>query len=502
MTHSNDRMPVIVGVGEVTDRPTNIEDARDPFALMVAAIRSAERDAGCPVVPFMDSLDIVNQVSWPVADPEGVLCGLLACKPRHVSYGPVGGETPIRFLHDAALRIHRGEARIAVVCGGEAEHSVRMAERTQHALPWLPRDISVTPPRSADFQSERARKLGLDRPVHVYPLYENATRVRWGQTFAEAQAESGCLWEINARTAATRPGAWLKTNFSATEIVTPSPDNRLVAWPYTKLMVANPVVNQAAALIMMSHAAAVECGVPRERMIHIWGGCASAEHDDLLQRPRYDTSTAQTRVLDHALRLLDEGGVTTFDAIELYSCFPVVTKMARRVLGTPLATPTTVAGGLTFHGAPLNNYMSHAAVAMVQMLRGAEQKGTGLLYGQGGYLTKHHSLVLGRSPTPSLLLDEHYRLPAPVSVGPPIVDEDYRGNCTVETGTVFFDQQNRPQRGVVIVSTPMGTRSIAAVLPRESSMARMMSRDDDLIGARGRLVMAEDHVPEFQFDRA
>ena len=66
---------------------------------------------------------------------------------------------------------------------------------------------------------------------------------------------------------------------------------------------------------------------------------------------------------------LVEGDGKKFDAIELYSCFPCVPKMARRTLGLGPDVKPTVTGGLTFFGAPLNTYMTHAAVAMVRKLR-------------------------------------------------------------------------------------------------------------------------------------
>ena len=85
--------------------------------------------------------------------------------------------------------------------------------------------------------------------------------------------------------------------------------------------------------------------------------------------------------------------------LELYSCFPVVPKMALRRLGLPPGTPVSAAGGLTFHDAPLNNAMTHGAAACVRALRNADT--LALLYGQGGTLTWHHALVLGREPAPS-----------------------------------------------------------------------------------------------------
>src|SRR3546814_2537538 len=68
------------------------------------------------------------------------------------------------------------------------------------------------------------------------------------------------------------------------------------------------------------------------------------------------------------------GDAKRFDHVELYSCFPVVPKMALRTLGLDASSCTpTVAGGLTFFGGPLNNYMSHAVCAMVRILRAAPQ---------------------------------------------------------------------------------------------------------------------------------
>ena len=65
------------------------------------------------------------------------------------------------------------------------------------------------------------------------------------------------------RVAAENPNSWLKKHFSPDEITTPTPDNRLIAWPYTKLMVANPTVNMGGAILMTSLAKARAAGIPR-----------------------------------------------------------------------------------------------------------------------------------------------------------------------------------------------------------------------------------------------
>src|SRR6202012_2854330 len=242
------------------------------------------------------------------------------------------------------------------------------------------------------------------RPVSVYPFYEAATAAHWGQTPREAMAESGALWSAYSEAASDNPNAWLKRRFTPEEITTASADNRLIAWPYTKLMVANPTVNMGGALLMTSLAKARAAGISEDRLIHVWGGASAEEPRDYLERDQFVESHAQNAVLGAVMNLAGGNG-KAFDAIELYSCFPCVPKMARRTLGLGSELKPTVTGGLTFFGAPLNTYMTHAACAMVRKMR--DGAGLGLLYGQGGFVTKHHALVLSREQPREAMRQAH-----------------------------------------------------------------------------------------------
>src|SRR3954462_7276984 len=168
-----DRIPVIVGVGEIVDRPKEVTDGLEPLDLLEQALRRAEADAGAKLLDEVQSLDVVNFLSWRYRDPEQLLAQRLGIRPAHRHYGPVGGESPIRYLHEAALRIARGECEVAVVCGAEAQSSATKAERAGVTLPWTPFAHDVEEPkRGAAFQKPLAVKLGVFRPVSVYPLYE------------------------------------------------------------------------------------------------------------------------------------------------------------------------------------------------------------------------------------------------------------------------------------------------------------------------------------------
>src|SRR5712671_6477844 len=274
---SEDRIPVIVGVGEIVDRPKEITDGLEPLTLLEQALWRAEADSGGKLLGDIGSLDVVNFLSWRYRDPEKQLADRLGIKPAHLYYGLVGGESPIRYLHQAAQRIARGECSVAAVCGAEAQSTATKAERAGVTLPWTPFAHDVPEPkRGAAFQKPMAVTLGVFRPITVYPLYEAATSAHWGQTPHEALAESGELWSRYSAVAARNPQSWMKRAVTADTITTPTPDNRLIAWPYTKLMVANPTVNMGGALLMTSLAKARAAGIAEDRLVHVWGG-ASAE---------------------------------------------------------------------------------------------------------------------------------------------------------------------------------------------------------------------------------
>src|SRR6266702_1771224 len=494
---SEDRIPVIVGVGEITDRPKEIADGLEPLALLEAALRRAEADSGGKLLGEIGSLDIVNFLSWRYRDPEKLLAGRLGITPKHAYYGPVGGESPIRYLHQAAQRIARGECSVAAVCGAEAQSTATKAERAGAKLPWTPFAHDVEEPkRGAAFQKPLAVKLGVFRPVTVYPFYEAASSAHWGQTPREAMAESGTLWSRYSDAAAQNPNAWLKRRFAPDEITTPTADNRLIAWPYTKLMVANPMVNMGGALLLTSLAKARAAGIAEDKLVYPLGGASAEEPRDYLLRDQFYESHPQNAVLK---AVMDLAGGDAFEAIELYSCFPCVPKMARRTLGLGAEVQPTVTGGLTFFGAPLNTYMTHAACAMVRRVRDGAK--LGLLYGQGGFVTKHHSLVISKTPPREALTQEtsvQTEADRNKRAVPEFVTEP-SGRGKVESFTVLYGRNGDVEHGVVMLRTADERRTLARTPADDTAtLAHLLDMDRTPVGSLGDITIATDGVPEWR----
>ena len=60
-----ERIPVIVGVGQINDRPEDPEQGLDSVGLMEAALRRADEDAGGGWLTALDVISTVDQISFP-----------------------------------------------------------------------------------------------------------------------------------------------------------------------------------------------------------------------------------------------------------------------------------------------------------------------------------------------------------------------------------------------------------------------------------------------------
>lgn len=58
-----ERIPVIVGVGQINDRPADPDQGLDPLGLMEAALRLADEDAGGGWLAALDGISTVDQIT-------------------------------------------------------------------------------------------------------------------------------------------------------------------------------------------------------------------------------------------------------------------------------------------------------------------------------------------------------------------------------------------------------------------------------------------------------
>ena len=485
----NERIPVIIGIGQLNDRPEDPDNGLDSMTLMEAALRLAEQDARVDLLSRIDSLAVVDQISFRNLNPiNQTLADAVGATPGicYQSEAP-HGDTPIRLLNEAANRIGAGEISLAAIVGAEALRTAggRLAK---HGIPQT--DVFEGVRAEQKREPGYLQQHGLKAPIDVYPLYENAARAAYGQTLAEGQAESAAIWAQFSEVAAANEGAWVRKAVSAEQIKTSDESNRPIAFPYNKLMVANAAVNQGAGFLVASLAEARRLGIVEDRLIYIGMGAAAKEPANILHRDRYDCSPSMDVSIKRTLQL-NAMTAADFDYVELYSCFPCVPKMARRTLGWPVDKPATVFGGLTFGGGPIANYMSHAVVSMVMQLRVSGCNG--FLFANGGFATDNHCIVLSNKPIAAANFpqDFDYQAEADAARGPiPQLDKDYVGDAVIESYTVFYGRDRQPNGGVVMARTANGGRTLAHVdIGDVALLAFLTDGQSEPVGAAGLIAL-------------
>jgi acetyl-CoA C-acetyltransferase len=485
--------PVIVGVGQLTNRATDASEILEPLEMMARCAEEAEADAAARLIPAIDSITVINLISHPYADPAGQLASRLGSHPAENLSTSMGGNSPQWRVNETADRIARGEISLALIAGAEAFHAHKIARRDGVDLRWGRKGepgTVVGDTRGGSNDVERAHQAQL--PIRIYPLFENALRAARGIDVDEHRQLLGTLCSGLSRVAADNPHAWFRRQRSAAEITADSPDNRMICFPYRKYMNAIMAVDQAAAILLTSTERARELGIPESRWVYV-RGCGDA-HDHWFVSDRVDFHSSPAIRLA-GRRALEQAGIDSsqIDFADFYSCFPSALQIGARMLGFPDdgSVDLTVTGGLPYHGGPGSNYTTHAIAQLVGRLRAATEARFGLATGVGWYMTKHSVGIYSNQPpagpwsrqdvaADQATLDAEPHPPLRIRAS---------GPATVETYTVAHDRQGAPDFGIAAVRLEDGSRAWANIADRDALAA---AETNELVGAGGRVAHLDD----------
>jgi acetyl-CoA C-acetyltransferase len=474
------KIPVLVGRAQYTQAK---DDPRplDPLGLMDGVSRKAFADAGPPGLPALcDTVFVVNVLLWTYRDAPGTLCRALGIHPKKSFYMPIGGDTPQVLVNRAARDIASGESRVVLLAGAECGCSVRRARKGEIVPDWPPQE---EPERMEGSARPGTTDLEMDYellpPACVYAVFENAIRAAKGRSIESHTRLLGRLCERLSSIAAENPFAWNPTALSASEITTPSAENRMVGYPYTILMNANIHVDQAAALVMTDEETARDLGIDPAKWVYPMGGAGLSNIWTVTRRPRLYDSPA----IAEAGRLsLEQAGLSLSDisVFDLYSCYPSAIQMAQDALGLSFDDPRdiSVTGGLSFFGGPGNNYSMHAICTIMDRIR-KNRTEKALVSSLGWYNTKHAVGIYGAGPGAQKWHErddgavqraiEAQALPEP--------ERTAFGPFTVEAYIILHDSHGLPDRGTAIGRLADGRRALAFIDADHETIERLEGQE-------------------------
>ena len=294
------------------------------------------------------------------------------------------------------------------------------------------------------------------------------------------------------RVAAANPYSASPVEKTAEELVAVSEKNRIVADPFTRMLVARDQVNQAAAVILTSVGHARALGVPEDRFVYLHGQ-ADANELTIMERPDLSASpsaiSAGRKALELAGRTADDMAVFDF-----YSCFPIAVFNMIDGLGIAADDPRglTLTGGLPYFGGAGNNYSMHAIAEVVPALR-AHPGAFGFIGANGGMLSKYSAGVYSTAPA-DWSQPEARRAKIPYDPVPGLEVDTATGEATVETYTTTT---TRSGPAIVVIARLADGRRAAANQASEAAFAELAAREP--IGRRVRLETDAEGFNRFTF---
>ncbi len=315
---TNPNTPIIVGVAQVLNRVQTLEDAVEPLAMMLQAAELAEQDTGVGgLLAQVQSVRVIRGV-WNYANPAKHIAAKIGA-PSAQSVGTLfGGNQNQVIVNRTALSILSGELDLVLITGAEYGKSAGKARKAGKKIPLTETpgeyDLIIGAQKPEHHDCEIAK--GIRTAIQVYPMYDNAIRHHRSETIDAHLLRVSELWSRFNDVAQTNPHAWIRENVTAEEIRTPSPTNRRISFPYTKLMNANMSVDMGAALIMCSVGKARKLGIAERLWVYPYAGAEGYDHFSASVRDNFYSSPGIGIVGRTVLALAE----TEIDALPAREC--------------------------------------------------------------------------------------------------------------------------------------------------------------------------------------
>ena len=106
------------------------------------------------------------------------------------------------------------------------------------------------------------------------------------------------------------------------------------------------------------------------------------------------TETKLTKISEFILNICKENNICEI-IYDLYSCFPAAVEMFGEALKIKNIFQSSITGGMSFAGGPLNSYVLNSTVQMIRKIRSDENK-CGIVTGISGMMTKQSFALWGK----------------------------------------------------------------------------------------------------------
>ena len=396
---------VVIGVSAIQQKG-NFENLDEALFLMDQAVKEALSDSGNKSIK--DHIDEIRipKGFWRYRDPGKWIAKNNDFKSIPTTYVTKIGVLQQNLINEACLKIENGEINASIILGGEARYKQlrSVIEKKEYFETKLDENPDFYIKAKEDlYGDEELEELGA-MAVGYYATMETALRKNDNENIEEHQNNIASMYEEFSKVASNNEDAWLDHPYSKKEILETSKKNKMLAYPYNKLHCTSWNVNQSAALIICSEELANKLEIDNKKRVY---PISSSENNHMIaiqQRPKLYESLGMIYAAKSINRMMEQLDIR-LDAYDLYSCFPAAVKMFSKSLELGSELPMTITGSMPYAGGPLNSFVIHSTVKMIQKIRALEAR-HGLVTGVSGMMTKQSFCVWGKEYQEQFIFDD------------------------------------------------------------------------------------------------
>ena len=396
---------VVIGISAIQQKG-DFHDLDEALVLMDKAVKEAISDSGNVLIK--DHIDEIRipKGFWKYRDPGKWIAKNNNFKITPTTYITKIGVLQQNLINEACLKIENGEINASIVLGGEARYKLlrSLIEKKDYSETELNKNPDFYIKAKEDlYGDEELAELGA-MAVGYYATMETAIRKNDQENVEEHKNNIALMYEEFSNIAANNKDSWLESPYSKEEILTTSQSNKMLAYPYNKLHCTSWNVNQSAALIICNEALADKLKISYEKRVY---PIASSENNHMIavqQRPKLYESLGMTYAANSINNQAMKLGLE-IDAFDLYSCFPAAVKMFSKSLNLDSEIPKTITGSMPYAGGPLNSFVLHSTIKMIEKIRNSEIS-YGLVTGVSGMMTKQSFCIWGKNYSEQFIFDD------------------------------------------------------------------------------------------------
>ncbi len=396
---------VVIGISAIQQKG-NFENLDEALHLMDKAVKEALSDSGNELVKdYIDEIRIPKGF-WRYRDPGKWIARNNNFKNIPTTYVTKIGVLQQNLINEACQKIETGEINASIILGGEARFKQLRAviEKKEYFETKLDENPDFYIKAKEDlYGDEELAELGA-MAVGYYATMETAIRKNDGEGIEEHQNNIASMYEEFSKIASENKDGWLNHPYAKEDILETSKKNKMLAYPYNKLHCTSWNVNQSAAIIICSEELANELEIDNKKRVY---PISSSENNHMIaiqQRPKLYESLGMTYAANSINKMIERLDIK-LDAYDLYSCFPAAIKMFTKSIGLDSEIPKTVTGSMPYAGGPLNSFVIHSTVKMIQKIRALEVK-YGLITGVSGMMTKQSFCIWGKEYKEHFVFDD------------------------------------------------------------------------------------------------